>query len=49
MGARRVEVRRGKHFGWWVHGKWESGRTFMLTWWPSEGIANRVARWFGGK
>jgi len=47
MGERRVVVRRGKHFGWWVDGWKESGGRFMLTWWPTERMANTVARWVG--
>ena len=47
MGERRVVVRRGRHFGWWVDGRKESGSRFMLTWWPTEQMANAVARWVG--
>jgi hypothetical protein len=49
MSGRQVTVRRGKHIGWWVDGRKARGSRFMLTWWPTEGIANAVARWFGGR
>jgi hypothetical protein len=48
MTAHSVEVRRGRHFGWWVDGHFASGRRFMLTWWPAEGMARTVARLVGG-
>ena len=48
MSERRVVVRRGRHFGWWVDGWRENGRRFMLTWWPTERIAQTVARLVGG-
>jgi hypothetical protein len=48
MSERRVVVRRGRHFGWWVDGWRENGRRFMLTWWPTERIAQAVARLVGG-
>jgi hypothetical protein len=25
-----------------------SGRLFMLTWWPTQAMAQAIARWFGG-
>lgn len=34
--------------GWWVEGRWASGRLFMMTWWPTQGMARTVATWFGG-
>jgi hypothetical protein len=46
--TRNVVLRRGKHFGWWVIGRKKSGGLFMYTWWPTQGIAQTVARWFGG-
>ena len=46
MSERQVKVRPGRHFGWWVDGHFSSGRRFMLTWWPAEGMARTVARWF---
>ena len=49
MSKRRVIVRRGRHTGWWVEGRWASGRLFMMTWWPTQGIARTIARWFGGR
>jgi len=48
MSDRRVILRRGRHTGWWVEGRWGSGRLFMMTWWPTQGMARTVARWFGG-
>lgn len=46
---RQVVVRRGRHVGWWVEGRWSSGRLFMMTWWPTEGLARMVARLVGGR
>jgi len=48
MRKRRVVLRRGRHTGWWVEGRWASGRLFMMNWWPTQGMARTVARWFGG-
>jgi hypothetical protein len=48
MTTRQVVIRRGRHFGWWVEGRKASGTLFMLTWWPVEGMARTVGRWFGG-
>jgi len=48
MSKGRVVLRRGRHSGWWVEGRWSSGRLFMMTWWPTQGMARAVARWFGG-
>jgi hypothetical protein len=45
---RQVVVRRGKRAGWWVEGRRGSGRLFMKTWWPTEGLARAVARMVGG-
>ena len=47
MWKRTVEVRRGKHLGWWVVGRWSTGTLFMFTWWPTEGLARLVARIVG--
>jgi hypothetical protein len=47
MSDSSVQVRRGRHFGWWVDGHFASGRRFMLTWWPAEGMARTVARLVG--
>lgn len=47
MWSRRVEVRPGKHLGWWVEGRWSNGRLFMLTWWPAERLARMVAALVG--
>ena len=48
MGSREVTVRRGRHLGWWVEGRKASGGRFMLTWWPTQGMARAVARLVGG-
>jgi hypothetical protein len=46
---RHVVVRRGRHVGWWVDGRWaDSRRLFMKTWWPTEGMAKAVAKLVGG-
>ncbi len=44
MSGRQVVVRRGRHLGWWVEGRWASGRLFMMTWWPTEGLARAIGR-----
>jgi hypothetical protein len=53
MPDRKVSVRRGRFLGWWVEGRWASGRLsgqlFMLTWWPTKGLARTVARLVGGR
>jgi hypothetical protein len=49
MAERQVEVRRGRHIGWWVDGRWASGRLFMKSWWPTEGLARAIARLVGGR
>ena len=49
MAERHVEVRRGRHFGWWVDGRKAGGSRFMLTWWPTERMTRAVARWVGGR
>ena len=50
MGSKRqVVIRRGRHFGWWVVGRSGAGRLFMMTWWPTEGLARTVAGIFGGE
>jgi hypothetical protein len=48
VSGRKVVVRRGRHIGWWVEGRKRNGRRFMLTWWPTEGLARTVARLVGG-
>jgi hypothetical protein len=48
MGDRRVALNQGKRFGWWVEGRSGSGRLFMKTWWPTQGLARMVARMVGG-
>jgi hypothetical protein len=48
VGDRQVIVRRGRHVGWWVEGRRSSGRLFMKTWWPTQGLARAVARLVGG-
>jgi len=47
MSNRRMIVRRGRHWGWWIEGRSAGGRLFMLTWWPTQNLARTVARWFG--
>jgi hypothetical protein len=47
MGDRRVVLQRGR-VGWWVEGRSASGRLFMKTWWPTQGLARMVARLVGG-
>jgi hypothetical protein len=47
MSTRRVTVRPGRHLGWWVEGRRGTGGLFMKTWWPTQGLAKAVARWFG--
>jgi hypothetical protein len=49
MRGRQVVLRRGRHVGWWVEGRWASGRLFMKTWWPTQGLARVVARFVGGR
>jgi len=49
MSARRVSVHRGRHLGWWVEGRWANGRLFMMTWWPTRGLAQAVARMVGAR
>ena len=49
MSGRKVVVRPGRRVGWWVEGRWPSGRLFMKTWWPTEGLARAVARLVGGR
>lgn len=48
VNRRRVNVRRGRHVGWWVEGRWANGHLFMMTWWPTQGLARMVARLVGG-
>ena len=48
MADRRVVLSKGRFFGWWVEGRRASGRLFMKTWWPTEGLARMVARLVGG-
>ena len=47
MNRRRVAVKRGRHHGWWVEGRKTNGRLFMMTWWPTERLAQGVARLVG--
>jgi hypothetical protein len=49
MSDRQVVVRRGRWVGWWVEGRWPGGRLFMMTWWPTQGLARAVARLVGGR
>ncbi|WP_328475835.1 hypothetical protein OHA21_20365 [Actinoplanes sp. NBC_00393] len=48
MGTRQMKVHPGRHFGWWAEGRRASGRLFMKTWWPAEGLARGVARLLSG-
>jgi hypothetical protein len=41
MPEQHLIVRRGRHFGWWIEGR--AKRLFMLDWWPTKGVALRVA------
>jgi hypothetical protein len=43
---RHVTVSRGRHFGWWVDGRKANGRRSMKTWWPTERMAQAIARLF---
>jgi hypothetical protein len=47
MGDREVVLRRGRRVGWWVQGGSAGGRLFMKTWWPTQGLAQAVARLVG--
>ena len=47
MNQRTVAVRPGRHHGWWVEGRRANGRLFMMTWWPSQRLADGVARLVG--
>lgn len=46
MSQRTTRIRRGRHVGWWAEGRRANGRLFMMTWWPTEGLARGVARLF---
>ncbi|MET0864987.1 MAG: hypothetical protein ABWZ98_11680 [Nakamurella sp.] len=48
MSKRQMVLRRGRHAGWWIEGRRAGGRLFMMTWWPTKGMASWVAHWFGG-
>ena len=48
MGGRRMKVHPGRHWGWWAEGRYASGRLFMKTWWPTEGLARLAARLLAG-
>lgn len=48
LSGRRVVLRRGRRLGWWVEGRKANGRLFMMTWWPTQGLARAVARLVGG-
>ena len=49
MTERQVLVRRGRHLGWWVEGRKAGGGLFILTWWPTEGLARAIASLIGGE
>ena len=40
----QLSVRRGRHFGWWAEGRSRRGHRFMMTWWPTKGMALAVVR-----
>jgi len=46
MSRRRMVVRPGRHTGFWVEGRFGSGRLFMYHWWPTQRLAVAAARWF---
>ena len=48
MSPSKVIIHPGRHFGWWAEGRYASGRLFMKTWWPSEGLARAAARLVSG-
>jgi hypothetical protein len=48
-GQRQVVIRRGRHFGWWVIGRSAAGRLFMVSWSPTQGLAQAIAGIFGGE
>ena len=41
MADQHLVIRRGRHFGWWIVGR--SKGLFMMDWWPTKGLAVRVA------
>jgi len=49
MKNRHVTVRRGRHIGWWVVGRWADGGLFMLSWLPFGSWARALARLVGGR
>ncbi|MBG0565793.1 hypothetical protein [Actinoplanes aureus] len=48
MSSRKMTLHPGRHFGWWAEGRHASGRLFMKTWWPTEGLARTAARLVAG-
>ena len=42
MEDQHLVIRHGRHFGWWIEGR--SKRLFMMDWWPTKGLALRVAK-----
>ena len=48
VAGRKMTMHPGRHFGWWAEGRFASGRLFMKTWWPTEGLARTAARLVGG-
>ena len=41
---RPLVIRCGRRFGWWIEGRNTNGRRYMLTWWPTRGLATMIAR-----
>jgi hypothetical protein len=41
MADQHLVIRRDRHVGWWIEGR--SKRLFMMDWWPTKGLALRVA------
>ena len=41
MADQHLVIRRGRRFGWWIDGR--SKRLFVMDWWPTRGLALRVA------
>ena len=48
MRTRSLTLHPGRHLGWWAEGRFAGGRLFMMTWWPTQGLARFAARLVGG-
>jgi hypothetical protein len=48
MRRRTMTLIPGRHLGWWAQGRHANGHLFMMTWWPTEGLARVAARLVGG-